>query len=114
MSITGVDVTSQNAADISIYFDVGGIIGAILAGLAADFTGMSASVCSIMLITSIPMVISKIVYKYSPHTIMLLCRCVNMVIKFIFLYSFLDTNNTIKSVHLILHLQRAMVEISFC
>jgi OPA family glycerol-3-phosphate transporter-like MFS transporter 1/2 len=49
-------VTSQNAADISIYFDVGGIIGAIVAGLAADYTGMSASVCSVMLIMSLPMV----------------------------------------------------------
>ena len=56
-SITsGIDVTSQNAADISIYFDVGGIIGGILAGLAADFTGMSASVCSIMLIIAVPTV----------------------------------------------------------
>ena len=54
--ISGIDVTSQNAADLSIYFDVGGIIGGILAGLAADFTGMSASVCSVMLIIAIPTV----------------------------------------------------------
>ena len=60
---SGIDVTSQNAADISIYFDVGGIIGGILAGLAADFTGMSASVCSIMLIIAVPTVsLSKICY----------------------------------------------------
>ena len=63
-SITsGIAVTSQNAADISIYFDVGGIIGGILAGLAADFTGMSASVCSIMLIIAVPTVsLTKIRY----------------------------------------------------
>ena len=55
--VAGIDVSSENAADISTYFDVGGIIGGILAGLAADFTGMSASVCSTMLIAAIPMVI---------------------------------------------------------
>ena len=54
--IIGVDVSSQDAANFSIWFDVGGIIGGILAGIATDFTGMPASVCSIMLITAIPLV----------------------------------------------------------
>lgn len=47
-------MSSQDAANISIYFDVGGVIGGIIAGLAADFTGMSASVCSVMLIAAVP------------------------------------------------------------
>ena len=56
MCVTGVNISSQNAANISIYYDVGGVIGGILAGIAADFTGMSASVCSIMLVAAIPTV----------------------------------------------------------
>ena len=55
--LVGIDVSGQEAANISIYFDVGGVIGGILAGLAADFTGMSASVCSLMLIAAVPVVI---------------------------------------------------------
>lgn len=52
----GKDITSENAAYLSTLFDVGGIAGGILAGLASDFTGKSATTCAIMLITAIPMV----------------------------------------------------------
>ena len=56
MCLLGINMSSQDAANISIYFDVGGVIGGIIAGLAADFTGMSASVCSVMLIAAVPVV----------------------------------------------------------
>ena len=49
-------MSSQDAANISIFFDVGGVIGGILAGIAADLTGKSASVCSVMLIAAVPVV----------------------------------------------------------
>jgi hypothetical protein len=47
---------SEDAAYFSILFDVGGIIGGIIAGLATDYTGKSASTCAIMLIGAIPAV----------------------------------------------------------
>ena len=53
-------MTSEDAANISVYFDVGGVIGGILAGLAADFTGMSASVCGTMLVVAVPLVRSRL------------------------------------------------------
>lgn len=37
-------------------FDVGGIIGAIAAGVLSDYTGMSACTCAGMLIFAIPLV----------------------------------------------------------
>ena len=37
-------------------FDVGGIIGGILAGFATDRTGKPAMICAIMLIIAIPSV----------------------------------------------------------
>ncbi|XP_044017680.1 glucose-6-phosphate exchanger SLC37A2 isoform X2 [Aphidius gifuensis] len=50
--------TTYNAAlsaDLSTLFDVGGIIGAIAAGLLSDYSGMSAVTCATMLIAAIPM-----------------------------------------------------------
>ena len=38
----------------STFFDVGGIIGGILAGLISDQSGMSASTCGVMLALAIP------------------------------------------------------------
>ncbi|XP_063989628.1 glucose-6-phosphate exchanger SLC37A2 isoform X2 [Diachasmimorpha longicaudata] len=43
------------SADLSILFDVGGIAGAIAAGILSDYTGMSAVTCSGMLILAVPM-----------------------------------------------------------
>jgi sugar phosphate permease len=60
IKITGIDVSSQDAANFSIWFDVGGMIGCILAGFSSDFTGMPASVCSVMLITAIPLVTNHV------------------------------------------------------
>ena len=47
-------VTSEDAAYFSTLFDIGGIAGGILAGIATDYTGKSASVCAIMLVAAIP------------------------------------------------------------
>ena len=47
-------VTSEDAAYFATLFDIGGILGGIMAGIATDYSGKSASVCSIMLIAAIP------------------------------------------------------------
>lgn len=46
---------ASESADLSTLFDVGGIIGGIVAGVLSDATGMSALTCAIMLIFAIPM-----------------------------------------------------------
>ncbi|KAF5281308.1 hypothetical protein FQR65_LT14769 [Abscondita terminalis] len=46
------------SADLSVLFDVGGIIGAIAAGAISDYSNMSATTCAGMLTFAIPMVIS--------------------------------------------------------
>lgn len=51
------------SADVSTLFDVGGIIGAILAGVACDYTGMSATTCVVMLFVACPMVNISVVGK---------------------------------------------------
>ena len=56
----GVNVSGEEAAQISTYFDIGSIIGGIVAGLAVDLMGASASVCTIMLLASLPLVRKKI------------------------------------------------------
>ncbi|XP_041030566.1 glucose-6-phosphate exchanger SLC37A2 isoform X1 [Carcharodon carcharias] len=43
------------AGDISTLFDVGGILGGILAGIISDYTGGRATTCWIMLIVAAPM-----------------------------------------------------------
>ncbi|KAK7907057.1 hypothetical protein WMY93_015669 [Mugilogobius chulae] len=43
------------AGDMSTLFDVGGIVGGILAGLVSDYTGARASTCWVMLVTAAPM-----------------------------------------------------------
>ncbi|XP_072342850.1 glucose-6-phosphate exchanger SLC37A2 isoform X3 [Scyliorhinus torazame] len=43
------------AGDISTLFDVGGIIGGILAGIISDYTGGRATTCWVMLIAAAPM-----------------------------------------------------------
>ena len=52
--ITGIDAST--AGYLSTLFDVGGIIGGILAGFATDRTGKPAMICAIMLIIAIPSV----------------------------------------------------------
>ncbi|XP_044578407.1 glucose-6-phosphate exchanger SLC37A2 isoform X2 [Cotesia glomerata] len=43
------------SADLSTLFDVGGIAGAIAAGVLSDYSGMSAVTCAFMFLTAIPM-----------------------------------------------------------
>lgn len=52
----GNNVSSESAAYLSTLFDMGGIVGGILAGLISDYTGKSASTCALMLVTAVPMV----------------------------------------------------------
>jgi len=51
---SGLNIEASVAANLSTLFDVGGIIGGIVAGLATDFTGKPASTCAVMLIMAIP------------------------------------------------------------
>lgn len=48
---------ASHSADLSTMFDVGGIVGAIAAGVLSDYTGMSACTCAGMLIFAIPLLI---------------------------------------------------------
>ncbi|XP_017959642.1 glucose-6-phosphate exchanger SLC37A2 isoform X2 [Drosophila navojoa] len=45
------------SADLSTLFDVGGILGAIAAGYLSDLTGMSATVCTVMLFFASPILL---------------------------------------------------------
>ncbi|XP_074833158.1 glucose-6-phosphate exchanger SLC37A2 isoform X2 [Carettochelys insculpta] len=47
--------SSKEAGDLSTLFDVGGILGGILAGLISDYTGGRATTCCVMLIVAAPM-----------------------------------------------------------
>jgi len=47
-------VNAEESAFLSTVFDWGGIIGGIIAGVITDRTGMSATVCSVMLVVAIP------------------------------------------------------------
>lgn len=44
------------SADLSTLFDVGGILGAIAAGVISDYSGMSATTCVGMLTLAAPLV----------------------------------------------------------
>lgn len=57
LSICSASLGATHSADLSTMFDVGGIIGAIAAGVLSDYTGMSACTCAGMLIFAIPLVI---------------------------------------------------------
>ncbi|XP_062450612.1 glucose-6-phosphate exchanger SLC37A2 isoform X1 [Rhea pennata] len=46
---------AKEAGDLSTLFDVGGILGGILAGLISDYTGGRASTCCTMLVIAAPM-----------------------------------------------------------
>ena len=59
IKLVGDGVSSEDAAYFSTWFDIGGLCGGIIAGLATDITGMSASVCSVMLVGAIPLVMMK-------------------------------------------------------
>ncbi|XP_075957352.1 glucose-6-phosphate exchanger SLC37A2 isoform X2 [Anarhichas minor] len=46
---------AKEAGDMSTLFDVGGIVGGIMAGLVSDYTGGQATTCCVMLLTAAPM-----------------------------------------------------------
>ncbi|NXL54059.1 G6PT3 protein, partial [Podilymbus podiceps] len=46
---------AKEAGDLSTLFDVGGILGGILAGLISDYTGGRATTCCVMLVIAAPM-----------------------------------------------------------
>ncbi|MBN3315356.1 G6PT3 protein, partial [Atractosteus spatula] len=46
---------AKAAGDMSTLFDVGGILGGILAGVVSDYTGGRATTCCVMLIVAAPM-----------------------------------------------------------
>ena len=56
ISLLGIDVSGKEAAEFSTYFDIGCIVGAVVAGTAADLMGVSASVCALMLTGAVPIV----------------------------------------------------------
>lgn len=47
-------VNAKESAMMSTYFDIGGIIGGVLAGLVSDKSGMSATTCTTLLFLAIP------------------------------------------------------------
>ena len=47
---------AEKSADISTLFDVGGIVGGILAGVISDYYGGRATTCAVMLIIAAPVV----------------------------------------------------------
>jgi len=51
---SGINLTATTSGNLSTLFDVGGIVGGIVAGLATDITKKPASVCAIMLILAVP------------------------------------------------------------
>ncbi|XP_072381827.1 glucose-6-phosphate exchanger SLC37A2 isoform X2 [Diabrotica undecimpunctata] len=50
-------MSASLSADVSVLFDVGGIVGAIVAGYLTDKTDMPACTCSIMLLLAAPMML---------------------------------------------------------
>uniref|UniRef100_A0A8C6YNW9 Glucose-6-phosphate exchanger SLC37A2 n=1 Tax=Nothoprocta perdicaria TaxID=30464 RepID=A0A8C6YNW9_NOTPE len=46
---------AKEAGDLSTLFDVGGILGGIIAGLVSDYTGGRATTCCVMLVVAAPM-----------------------------------------------------------
>jgi len=61
-------VDAEEAAILSTIFDVGGIIGGIIAGTLSDKTGKPASTCAIMLVMAIPtmLVYESVVADWCP------------------------------------------------
>ncbi|XP_069115641.1 glucose-6-phosphate exchanger SLC37A2-like isoform X4 [Argopecten irradians] len=48
------NIDAEKAADLSTFFDVGGIFGGITAGLISDYTGARASTCVLQLMLAAP------------------------------------------------------------
>lgn len=68
------------AADMSALFDVGGIVGAILAGVISDWSEMPASTCVVMLFLAAPMMYAYQAWGASLLTCMLLLIIVGALV----------------------------------
>ncbi|MBV96589.1 Glucose-6-phosphate exchanger SLC37A2, partial [Eschrichtius robustus] len=55
MPATEFHFSAKESGDLSTLFDVGGIVGGILAGLISDYTNGRATTCCVMLILAAPM-----------------------------------------------------------
>lgn len=55
----------SESADLSTFFDVGGIFGGIAAGIFSDMFGKSACTCAVMLFLAIPSVSTIILPFFS-------------------------------------------------
>ncbi|XP_051175559.1 glucose-6-phosphate exchanger SLC37A2 isoform X2 [Leptopilina boulardi] len=53
--------SASDSANLSILFDIGGIFGAIVAGMLSDYSGMSALTCAVMLSFAVP---TLFIYDY--------------------------------------------------
>ena len=56
--------SSEESADLSMVFDLGGIVGSIVIGLLSDFSGLSALPCMGMLLLAAPMMILFIKFNH--------------------------------------------------
>jgi len=54
---TSTTLTPAQSANLSTLFDVGGILGGIIAGVISDYSGMSATTCAGMLTVAVPMLL---------------------------------------------------------
>lgn len=59
---------AEYSANLSTLFDVGGIIGGILAGAISDYIGMQAFTCGAMLVYSVPVVRMNLLKKINCST----------------------------------------------
>ncbi|XP_038657232.1 glucose-6-phosphate exchanger SLC37A1-like [Scyliorhinus canicula] len=50
---------AKKAGDLSTLFDVGGIIGGILAGVISDYTKKRATTCGVMLLLAAPTISNR-------------------------------------------------------
>ncbi|EDV21320.1 uncharacterized protein TRIADDRAFT_60232 [Trichoplax adhaerens] len=64
IDINGVRYGSEKSAFLSVFFDLGGIIGSVSAGLIIDKTGCKAIICTVLLLLSVP---SLFIYHYFGH-----------------------------------------------
>uniref|UniRef100_A0A667XR19 Glucose-6-phosphate exchanger SLC37A2 n=1 Tax=Myripristis murdjan TaxID=586833 RepID=A0A667XR19_9TELE len=62
---------AKEAGDMSTLFDVGGIMGGIMAGLVSDYTGGRATTCGVMLLAAAPM--TYVICSLKPRRMLLLC-----------------------------------------
>ncbi|XP_054261448.1 glucose-6-phosphate exchanger SLC37A2-like isoform X1 [Macrosteles quadrilineatus] len=51
---TSTTLNPTESADLSVVFDIGGIVGGIAAGIISDYSGKSASTCAVMLVIAVP------------------------------------------------------------